>query len=272
VAPRRPLTVSIAAAVLVLASCGAPLPRNTAAPTSISAQPPASATLDIEALPKVSLDLAVNTTVCDPEASQLNIDAGEAAIFCTDGHRVAIRAFAAVMQAPIERMYFRRPVCQATPCTIGELSTATVTGWTATEVLSVALDSRLTTVGRPVPDTTAVWPAPDSSSVPGVERPVIKGAPADFAARTPFPFCGRAELDEPPAVIACFRDAVLGRRPAELVQTVFGTEGGDIIRVYRFEGRGAVLMYTLESGPWVRRPGSLVLGLEPGGWDFDPWS
>ena len=172
---------------------------------------------------------------------------------------------------PIERLYFQRPGCQTTPCTEDELSTATVTGWTAAGAFIVALDSRLMTVTMPRRDPGANWPFAGPSLVPAVDHPSLEGAPAEIAMRTAYPFCGMAELGFPESVVGCFRDAVLEGRPAELIERLVATEGGGVIRLYRFDGRGALLMHQRSDGHWFSQAGSMMLGFTPGAFDFDPW-
>ena len=40
----------------------------------------------------------------------------------------------------------------------------------------------------------------------------------------------------------------------------------------RFDGRGPVLRYSMESGTWSRTAGALILEAGTGGWSFDPWT
>ena len=72
--------------------------------------------------------------------------------------------------------------------------------------------------------------------------------------------------------MGCFRDAVLAGRVAELVENVSGTEGGAITWLFRFNGRGAISRYAGSGGHWSRQSGSMILGITPLIWDFDPWS
>ncbi len=105
-----------------------------------------------------------------------------------------------------------------------------------------------------------------------MKREAIARAPAEIADRTPYPFCGRAELGKSPAVMDCFRDAVLAGRPAEMLVQVYGTEGGAILWLDRYDGHGPVRRYQRDSGQWRRLVGTLMLGITPSGWDLDPWS
>jgi hypothetical protein len=223
----------------------------------------------VAGLPAVSPNPATQTAVCDLEAGQLDSEAGQATIHCPDGIALGLRALSTISSSPIERLYLQRLTCHAKPCTEDELSTATVTGWTATEARSVLLDSRKPTV-QLTPTSTAVWPS-GSSATPAIDRPVIEGAPAEVAGRSASPYCGEVELGEPVAVTGCFRDAVLAGRPAELIDRYVGTEEGIITRIYRFDGRGAIRSYLHTPKGWLRQVGAMILGPTPGAFDFDPW-
>ena len=89
--------------------------------------------------------------------------------------------------------------------------------------------------------------------------------------RVPYPNCGHAELGEPTSVLRCVRDAVLAGRPAEMTETLFGTEGGEILRVYRFAGAGAIQLYQRFEGAWITQPGSMIIGPGEDTWSFEPW-
>jgi hypothetical protein len=252
-------------------------PASTSAPSpSIAATP--IATLAIDDLPEATLDPAIVTAVCDPEAAQANIEAGDATIFCGDALPIGLRAISTIATGPVSRLYFHRPTCVAIPCTEDELATATIWGWTAEGALRIELDSRMTTVTAPVRDPTASWPAAGTAPAPPVDRPDIPGAPAEIRDRVPYPFCGSASFGQPPAAMACMRSAVLAGRPAELIDTATGTEGGSFTILYRFDGRGAIsrAMDPVDAngraGPWLRQWGTLILGITPSTWDFDPWS
>ena len=274
--------VALAIAALV-AACGDPGPSappsssiglfphiSFARPSAVvSTSPSASRVIEVDTLPRVFPDPATQTAVCDPQASQLDTDYGEATIACYDGIVLGLRALSTLSSSPIERLYLQRPTCAAKPCTEDELSTATVTGWTATDAFSVGLDSREKTV-EVLPAPAAAWPE-GTSATPGVDRPVIESAPPEIAARPAYPYCGEAELGQPEAITGCFRDAVLAGRPAELVDRYVGTEEGPITRLYRFDGRGAIASYLHDGRRWSRQAGSLILGFTPGAFDFDPW-
>ena len=266
-----PTAIIATAALLIGASCGGPNPSATAVVSTASPLAPAALVLEVAALPRVSLDPAANTAVCDPEPASANLDAGETTIFCRDSLELAVRALTAAGFAPIQRLYLHRPVCAATPCSANELNAAIVVGWTASGPSSVAIDARSSLVRVTTPDPSIAWPATGTSTAPAVDRPEIAGAPAEIAQRTPYPFCGHADMGQPASVEGCFRDAVLAGRPAELLERVFSTEGDPVDWLDRFDGLGAVVRYASESGGWTRQAGSMIVYADPNAWSFDPW-
>ena len=56
-----------------------------------------------------------------------------------------------------------------------------------------------------------------------------------------------------------------------MLEHVYGTEGQAVTWLYRFDGHGAVLRYDYAEGGWDRQAGSMILGILPMTWDFDPW-
>ena len=147
-----------------------------------------------------------------------------------------------------------------------------VTGWTADGPWSVTLDSRLMTTTAPVADPLVAWPSRGSTNPPAVRRPAIADAPREVTGRTAFPDCGSSELDADQAAFDCFLGAVLHGTPAEMIEHVYGTEGGAITLLYRFAGVGAVRTYHFESGHWHRADGGVILGPPGHSWDFEPWT
>jgi hypothetical protein len=265
-----PAFIAILAA-LVLASCGGSGPSSTMAspmPTTTPGEDP----LNIDALPPVSLDPAALTAVCAPEANQTDPDAGETQLFCYDAIVLGLRAIQTGTDQTIERVYVQRPVCAAVPCTVDELSVATVTGWSADGPLTTTLDSRLTTVTVPARDARAKWPLAGQPVAARVQRPVIAGAPRELQGRQAYPFCGRVETGSPEILTACFRTWVLLGQPVELLEVVHGTEGGAITWLFRYDGRGAITRYAGDAGGWQRQFGSMILGPGPDTWDFEGWS
>ncbi len=272
------LAVGISA--IAIGACG---PGPTGTPSSPTGAPTATApataplastllgSLAIDVLPQASFDPETLTTACDPEAAQTTLLAGDATVSCSDGLLLGLRALNTLSSAPFSRLYFRRPVCKGTPCTADELGIATVTGSSAKGIFTVRIDSRLQRIDVLAPDAARAWPPAGLSHPPAVARPDVGAAPAEITGRVPYPFCGKAELGDPPTTLGCFRDAVVTGRPAELLQTVFGTEGGTLTWLFRFDGRGAVTRYAGSDGKWQRQSGTLILGITPLAWDFDPW-
>jgi hypothetical protein len=292
------LLAGAVATAFVLHACGSPidprtaspspsieksLPTSTAAvatPSPLTETPTPVPPLAIADLPRIELQTVDATAVCDPQPNQADIDAGETTVFCSDGIALALAVVQTVTKDPVSRLYLRRPTCASARCSEDELSTAEVTAWTATQAFAVQLDSRLETVVQPSVVDDDAWPAAGNGPAPAVGRPSIKGAPREVAQRDTYPFCGRAELGEPPDVGGCFRDAVLAGRRVEMVERVYGIEGGEVLWIYRYDGDGRLIRYQhdqSDSGDghfndtWRRDEGAMILGITSQAWDFDPW-
>lgn len=247
----------------------APAATPASVPAS-SPQPSAAPVLEIDGLPTTRVDHRVTTAVCDPGPDSPYADPSVPEIGCGDGLRLAMRAIRTVTQDDVIRLYVRQPGCATTACTDDELAQSTVTGWTRDAAWTVALDSRLDTIGAPVADPSASWPAVGASAAPSVKRPAMANAPAEVQGRDALPFCGRTEMGQPASVQTCFRDAVLAGRPAEIIEKVYSTEGDPATWLTRYLGSGAVVRYSRYHGQWVLRRGALDLGYAPEGWSFDP--
>ncbi len=285
----RGLLATLASA-LIVAACGratpspvpspsasvpppSPTPTRLVAPPSLAPATPTSASyLVISDLPRVDLADVDATAVCDPEPSQADAGAGESMISCADGLELALRALRAVTQDPVLRLYFQRPTCAQIPCSTDELSTARVTLGTATQAFSIQLDARSETVPQPSIANGPVWPATGLEPAPEVAEPLIEGAPDEVASGDAYPFCGTALVNDPPSVLGCFRDSVLAGRPAAMFQHLYGTEGDELLRLYRFDGGGPVVRYQRDGTAWRRSEGAMILGITPLTWNFDPWT
>jgi hypothetical protein len=112
-------------------------------------------------------------------------------------------------------------------------------------------------VGELENPTYDVWPR-SGVPVPPVGRPDVgPGAPAEIRDREPLPLCGEEEvgITESRLERSCFLGAVLDGRPAEFVSRSVDDRGDPFVELYRFGGRGPVLVYRSASfvGPgWVR--------------------
>jgi hypothetical protein len=226
-------------------------------------------------LPELRTDAAATLAVCSPKPGLAFVDGGEDRLGCFDAVELGLRAIQTVTDEPFDRAWLERHVCSAPPCTEEQLATGTLTAWVGERAWSTDLDARSETVAIPRSAEIATWPSL-GGAVPAVRRPRIAGAPAEVRARTPLPFCGFAEMGEPPPAKLCFLAAVLAGRPAEIVETFYGTEGGTITRVSRFEGFGAVVAYQnsvdaqAQSLPWYRQLNWLHLGVAPENWNLEP--
>ncbi len=245
---------------------GSPNDRPSARPTAPVAQP-----IAIEDLPVIDPDPAVVTAVCDPEPIQVHPDAGDSTVFCNDAVVLGFRAASTVAIGSITRIYLQRPTCAASPCSYQDLNTATVLVWDTAGVVAVRVDSRLDAVTRPERITIAAWPSPVTNPNPETRREDVGPAPGPVAARTAYPFCGRATYDTPEEVHACFRDSVLLGRRVEVIQLTFGTEGREVIDIVRYDGAGALTRYRNADGDWVVQRGGLILPAPGGSWAVDPW-
>ena len=274
---------TVMGAAFVVAACGTspailtPSPSalrtpKSATPTIVPVTSAPSPSLAIVDLPRVDLATVEATAVCDPDPNLAKIDAGESTIFCPDGLALGLAVVRTRTSDPVVRLYLRRPLCAAIPCTERELSTAEITAWTASRSYSVKLDSRLDTVPTPALVDDAEWPSGTAGPAPAPKRQPITGAPREVADREAYPFCGRAELGHPPEVLGCFRDAVLAGRAAEMIQVLYGTEGGQILRIYRYGGTGRLVFYQREGRTWRRVEGAMILGITPAAWSVDPWT
>lgn len=266
----------VAAILIVVGGCVAPEPSRPAtlypsespqpsASTDTSQGPPQPTPLDPDDLPEASLEIEMATAICDPEQSDLDINAGESLVPCYDGLVVGLRALKTSIE-DIERLYLQRPRCASTPCTTEELSTVTVTGWSDGVATSVVIDWEQNRIRPPVTDLEAEWPRPSSTLAPPVAKPEIDGAPRYVRKREPLPFCGNADEDRA-AAMQCFRDAVLDNRPAEMLES-FDVGGGT--QVFRFAGQGLVSRYAMFGSVWREHRGGLIVG-PAFGWSFEEW-
>lgn len=250
-----------------------PAPTATAPGGDVSSASPAASAggrIAIEDLPVVDPDPASLTAICDPDPSLLHPEADGTAIACYDAMMLGLRAASTVTVGPITRIYVRRQACAAGPCSTEELSTATVVAAAESGTVAVEVNGLLDSVSRPRAAAPA-WPQPATLPAPSVEREDVGLAPAEVSNRTPYPYCGRTTYDLPQDVITCFRDSVLLGSHVEAIQVTFGTEGGEVLDIVRFDGAGALTRYRQAEGAWFRQRGGLILGIPGASWTFVPW-
>lgn len=271
----------VAALVLGSAGCTPPTPTSYASPSLPATQPVASGVapsgplspapsplmyLDPEALPSVELEDEDATSICDPDASQVDADAGATVVGCYDGTLFGLRALRMSLDG-VERIYLRRTPCARIPCTRDELSIVVVTGWAGDEAWSTTIDwTRSITV--PQLDPSATWPSGTTNAAPPVERPQVPGAPRAIRDREPYPYCGEATEGGGPEVGACFRTLLLDGRPVEMLERSPVTGN---LTVLRFAGRGLIIGFKETDNGWVRDGGSMVLGLDSSTWSYHNW-
>ena len=245
----------------------APTPASPSPIASASAPSEASAAarIQFDALPAFDAASRNATAICDWEPGQLDASLGEVSIDCQTGLELGVRAVRTLDRADVTRLRLVRPTCVMAPCSDDELNLATVFVTAGRQSYRVDLDGRLASVGAPVPVDNPAWPQPWTSAVPKVRRVTPTGAPANVATRTPLPYCGWSVVGGRPAAERCFLDAVLAGRPAEVLLTFNGTEGGLFDVLYRFGGSGPVLeLMHAQKGALVINPAGL-------GFSFVSW-
>ena len=127
----------------------------------------------------------------------------------------------------------------------------------ATGIFPVTFGGNEVAIGAVTEPTFDIWP-PSGEAIPEVRRPVVDGAPAEVRDRQPLPLCGDGQVGVPErrAASSCFYGAVLDGRPAEL-HIRSADEAGGFMELYRYAGRGPVLVYRNRPEPvdpgWVRK-------------------
>ncbi len=278
-----PLPPSVPA-VAASSSAGAPSTVTPSGPpASVSPSAPAAPTpsplLNLADLPKSRTDGSTTLVVCDPEPGAGLSDDVEQLISCGDGIDAGLRAIESVTGDAFSRVYLDLPTCTQAPCTPEQLGTGTVTAWSGDRAWSTTIDARTPawTASAPLSVDAAPWPVADGPAASGA-APAIDGAPAEIANRKALPFCGKAEMGEPPAVGRCFLAAVLAGRPAEMFDLQHGTEGGSSLLIARFGGVGPVVVYQQHlddqgrTGSWFRQLSAVILGPDGISWNADPLS
>ena len=263
------------ACAVALAACGggspgAPLASEGTSPTPSSAAPTATtsasrAFLAFDDLPVLQIDLTDVTAVCDPTPGIQFPQPGSSLIGCADGLQLGLRAIETATDEPIRRAYLRLPFCDVAPCTTEQRNIGNVTAWTSTGAWRTNLDVRTRTATAPEVDPSPIWPNLDAPA-PAIERPELPMAPSELTNREPFPNCGHIDMGEPPG--PCFLAQFLHGLPAELSMTVYGTEGGEGLELFRFTGSGSIVVYSrhidsnaVVSG-WYSYQGPLSMSIE----------
>ncbi len=258
-----PATPSPQSSATAVASPTAASPGPTSSPT------PTATRLAIDSLtaatPRAALR-GTTTGVCDGDPSLQQPESPASTVLCGDALLLGARVAISLTGHSPHRLFLSRPDC-STPCSTDELSTGTVHIWVGARQLDAVIDTRLPYVTISDPGTPA-WPAPLGARTPPVARPHLPGAPSQLSRREALPYCGRTVGAADPTALACFRDAVVAARPAEMIQT---PATGEVVWVFRFAGSGATLRYQRSDGAWRVGAGALVLHDGPS-WDFDPWT
>jgi hypothetical protein len=228
-----------------------------------------------EDLPDLRPDAATTLAVCDATPGLAFVDGGEDLLGCSPGVELGLRAIQTVTEGRFDRVWLHRAVCDAAPCSEQQLGTGTLTAWVGHLVWTTDVDGRSETATLPTTTGEVVWPSL-AAGVPAIQRPRVAEASAEVNRRAPLPFCGSAEMGEPPTVDRCFLAAVFAGRPAEMIETLYGTEGGTIHRVTRFTGTGAIATFQnsvdaqAQPLPWFHHLNRVSLGVTPEHWTAEP--
>lgn len=228
----------VALAVLLAAGCGqaAPSPSSSTSSTSLAAA-------------------SGPTRICD------TIQEAEPPPFsCTDVIRRVLLKLGP--EAPFIRAAWFRP---GTPCPPNARCIAPPPGSAyvvvrlengRAAIVRVTFQGDELAVGEPEEPTFDVWPA-SGEAIPAVGRPdTAPGAPPELVEREPLPLCGeelQGGFDR--VARACFFGAVLDGRPAELVTRRVSESGELHLDIFRFAGRGPVVVYVAPIPPepgWLR--------------------
>jgi hypothetical protein len=112
-------------------------------------------------------------------------------------------------------------------------------------------------IGAVTEPTFDIWPASGEAIPPVGEPDLGPGVPLEVAGGGAMPLCGEEQVGVMEGRVArrCFFGAVLDGRPAEFVSRSVDDRADPFVELYRFGGRGPVLVYRSASfiGPgWVR--------------------
>lgn len=122
----------------------------------------------------------------------------------------------------------------------------------ATGIFPVKFAGNEVAIGAVTEPTFDIWP-PSGEAIPPVGEIDVGPAPAEISGRSAVPLCG--DVLDGPNVRRCFLGALQDGRPVELFSRSVDEAGDPIVELYRYDGRGPVLVYRSSSpaGPgWVR--------------------
>jgi len=125
------------------------------------------------------------------------------------------------------------------------------------EVVRLVVEGGEVILGERENPTYEIW-SPSGQPLPPVGRPDVEpGAPAEVVNREAWPLCGEERVGVFDRRVGrnCFLGAVQDGRPAELASQEVDVAGEPVVVLYRYGGRGPVLVYRSASpaGPgWVR--------------------
>jgi hypothetical protein len=246
--PMRSATLVVALAAL-LAACGAPL---------ISQSPTTPAATPVPSKSAVPPEAIAPTRICEapPEGEALPIT-------CTEAIGKVLLALGP--DATFVQAAWFRPGAPCPPnarCIAPPPGSAYVVarlGAARTGIIRLTTEGGEVILGAPEDQTFEIWPA-SGQAIPAVGRPDVgPGAPPEVVNRDALPLCGEERVGVFDRRLGrnCFLGAVQDGRAAELASQEVDAAGDLVVVLYRFAGRGPVLVYRSPSPVgagrgWVR--------------------
>lgn len=202
------------------------------------------------------------TRLCESDEFSVPSD-----LACSDAIAVALNSVADQPGA-VARVEIRwQVICEAGPCATPAPETAQAiiryVDGRAVGVVIRRLDAGGISAERPVTLRSVDLETPPPFAAPSKGLAPVTSPPAEVAARTPAPLCGieSAGLAGPFDARArtCFLAAVLNSSPSEFLSIRADIEGRPFTELWRFGGRGPVVVYSAGPGGWSKLTCSLLL-------------
>jgi len=275
------MLAALAVASAIVASCGSALPPSQtpnatasvppvsesprSSPTSVPTAPasPSFAAPSDSASPVPPASAESLTRLCAndtfPEPSELD---------CTDAVATALIAARAQTPEPIARAEMTWTIsCPSEPCSTPGPNAAQVllrfvTGGGVSVVIRRDESGALSAggIGQLAPGELST---PPPFKAPPVGLAQLANPPSEVSNRSPAPLCGTEEagLAGPftGSVRRCFLGAILNESPAEFLSARQDAEGKPFTELWRFAGRGPIVVYTDAGGAWNRQRCAIVV-------------
>lgn len=259
-------TAFVGLAVLSLLSCrpiDSPTPNASQTPSPVRS-PGGSAVATSTPSPGPVVDPTNVTRLCEVARFDTPSD-----LACSEAVAAALGAMG-LMETEVVRAEVRwQLICRPdTPCPTPEPNAVEVvvllrTGDAVSATVRRDSDGRLH-AGPPVPVHGSALATPPPFDPPAAGRYDLgEGLPNELATRSPAPLCGEedAGMAGPfdSAARKCFLDSVLNRSAAEFLSHRADIEGAGFTELWRFGGKGPLVVYTETRGVWQKLLCALLL-------------